>query len=140
MTRGLSGGMRRLVIMLGLALVTPALAAPGSWVGETRGVQLFTPGRVVDSRVISPSGGVASEARILQVRWQYSTPPGAPRPQAWLCNPQACFKLNASRGSSRALKGLPASQPLHFRFRLPQEGRLGQPFRVEGLQVIVNFQ
>lgn len=130
----------RLVGMLCLWLASPVQAASGSWVGEVAGVRLFTPGRAVDSRPIEPPGMVAAEAKIHSLSWRFQGPAGQPQPEAWLCHPQRCMKLDAARGRSQALMGLTASGPLYFRFHLPREARPGRPLRVEGLQVIVNYR
>ncbi|MYL22162.1 flagellar FlhE, partial [Halobacillus litoralis] len=48
-----------------------------------------------------------------------------------------CTALTGMRGSTQAFAGERASESLHFRFTLPA----GEPpVRVQGMQVIVNYQ
>ena len=121
-------------------LPVSSVAAPGSWVSAGESVRLFTTGRVVESQPLLPQGDMVKGTHIRQVRWQYRVPAGQPYLEAWLCASQECVRLGGPRGSSRALAGLAADQPLHFRFRLPKGRQPAKPFRVEGLQVIVDYQ
>lgn len=122
-----------------LWLAASVQAAPGSWVGETAGVRLFTPGRVVQSSPIEPVGAIPPEARIHSLSWRFESPAGQPQPEVWLCHPQRCLSLATRRGRSQSLAGLLADEPLHFRFLLPDEARPTTPFRVTALQVIVDY-
>jgi flagellar protein FlhE len=119
---------------------TTSIAAPGSWVSAGESVRLFTAGRAVESQPLVPRGDLMKGTRIRQIHWQYRSPPGQPFLEAWLCASRQCIRLGGARGSSRALAGLAADQPLHFRFRLPEGRQPAKPFRVEGLQVIVDFR
>ncbi|SFH44188.1 flagellar protein FlhE [Modicisalibacter xianhensis] len=132
---------------LGLVLLTCCLvvsglgmAASGSWVGTGQGVRLFTADRIVESKPLKPGSPLAKGAFIRQVHWQYHVSAGQPYLQAWLCVSRECTRLSGARGTSQALAGLAADQPLHFRFRLPKGRQPDRPFRVEGLQVIVDYQ
>ncbi|TDX31026.1 flagellar protein FlhE [Modicisalibacter xianhensis] len=130
----------RVLLACSLALSGYGVAASGSWVGTGQGVRLFTAERTVESKPLSSSGDLARGAFIRQVHWQYRVPEGQPYPQAWLCASRECTRLSGARGTSRALAGLAADQPLHFRFRLPKGRQPARPFRVEGLQVIVDYR
>lgn len=124
---------------VGMVLSFSALATPGSWVGEVGGVRLFTPGRTVESALIRPPTSLPSDARIRTLRWRFERPVGQPRPEAWLCHARRCIELVTARGRSQALAGLAAGEPLHFRFRLPARAHAANPFRIEALQVIVDY-
>lgn len=124
---------------LGAWMALAAHAAPGSWVTESTGVRLFTPGRMVESKPLAPTGTVSDQALIRHVRWRYRVTSDWPRPEAWLCHPKRCIELPNASGRSDALEGLPANVPLSFRFRLPKENRPDTPRRVEGLQIIVDY-
>lgn len=116
------------------------MAAPGSWVGTGESVRLFTAGRMVESQPLQAHSNLVDGTRIRQVHWQYRLPAGQPHIEAWLCALRECIRLGGSRGSSQGLAGLAADQPLHFRFRLPMGRQPAKPFRIEGLQVIVDYQ
>ena len=124
---------------LWLLLVADLQAGSGSWVGDAASVRLFTPGRSVESAPIVPPARLPYEARIRQVTWRFEPPIDQPYLEAWLCQ-QRCIFLPAARGSSQALAGLDASRPLFFLFRPPEGRRVLKPFRVRGLQVIVDYQ
>lgn len=133
---------KRVLILLVISfLLTPlsAQAAPGSWVTESTGVRLFTPGRMVESKPLTPPEVVPAQAQIRQIRWRYRAPSGWPQPEAWLCHPQRCIPLSQARGRSKVLAGLSADAPLYFRFRLPKQHHSSKPQRVEELQVIVDY-
>ncbi|SDK94187.1 flagellar protein FlhE [Modicisalibacter muralis] len=129
-----------LALMALLATASPqAFAAPGSWVGDADSVRLFTPGRAVESTLLTPPPELADGAHIRTLRWRFTAPSGPLRPEAWLCHPRRCIMLSTPSGQSQALAGLSADAPLTFRFRLPASARSTQPLRIEGLQVIVDY-
>ncbi|HET8791975.1 MAG TPA: flagellar protein FlhE [Modicisalibacter sp.] len=129
-----------LALALLAALVSVQVsAAPGSWVSDAEGVRLFTPGRVVESTTLTPVPELANGAHIRTLRWRFTLPSGQPRLEAWLCHPRRCIALSSPSGRSRGLAGLTADVPLTFRFRLPTSARPAKPLRIEGLQVIVDY-
>lgn len=128
-----------LVLCSALVVSFPVSAAPGSWVSEASGVRLFTPGRMVESMTLTPPPELAEGARIRTLRWRFTAPSGTPLPDAWLCHPRRCIALSTRNGRSQGLAGLAADVPLTFRFRLPVSVRLPTPLRIEGLQVIVDY-
>ncbi|SHF55539.1 flagellar protein FlhE [Modicisalibacter ilicicola DSM 19980] len=128
-----------LALLLGLLMLPPAQADSGSWVGDAPSVRLFTPGRVAKSAAIAPPGRLPSDARIRRVAWRFEPPVDQPLLEAWLCH-RRCLPLSMARGASEALAGLAADQPLYFLFRLPAEAHADTPFRLRGLQVIVDYR
>lgn len=117
--------------------VPAAVAATGSWVAAVPGMMVAMSDRPGATQNVAPpdSGNVAGRI-IERVQWRFS-PPAGKAVDAWLCHPQGCLALAQQRGTTRAFAGYRADAPLHFRFRLPSGQR---PFRVAGLQVIVNYQ
>ncbi|PXX96420.1 flagellar protein FlhE [Halomonas sp. LBP4] len=139
---GAGGKLASLGVALGPALalvmaltVGPALAA-GSWVATAPGVRVALVEREVASATLPPPAAV-SGGTIDSVGWRFRLPPGA-SVQARLCHAEGCMALGAAQGRSRALAGLPADAPLHFRFALAPVQR--QAVAVQGLQVIVNYR
>lgn len=131
--------IKRWLVVVGLLVIPPAWAGvSGSWVGDTRAVRLFTPGRLVDSRAIEPPGAVHGE--IASVAWRFEVPAGVVGLRAWLCHPQRCIALSTARGRSERFAGLAADASLHFRFRLPRNLQPTQPLRITGLQAIVDYR
>ncbi|WP_161598991.1 flagellar protein FlhE [Aidingimonas lacisalsi] len=128
--------------LMGLAclLVGPlgpvALGVPGSWVGEPSGVRVAVAGRATDSERIRPSSEIAAGHRLQSVRWRFSIAPGH-RVDAWLCHPAQCIPLSSQQGQSDALAGKSATQPLWFRFRLPDGATA---VSVTQLQLIAEFR
>lgn len=115
-----------------------AQAAPGSWSSQIPGLMVAMSDRASTSKTAAPpaTGNLHQLGRLGRVQWQFEHPPGALL-NAWLCHPEQCVALAGMRGSTTALEGRAADEPLHFRFAL----RPGQrPVRVQGLQLIVNYQ
>lgn len=119
------------------ALASNAHAAPGSWSTQVPGLMVAMSDRASASQPVTPpSVANAHAAQLGRVQWQFQHPAGA-QLNAWLCHPEQCVALTGMRGATTALAGRTADAPLHFRFAL----RPGQrPVRVEGLQMIVNYQ
>lgn len=131
-------GLRAGPVGLALAMVLAvgsALAA-GSWVGTAPGVRVALAEREVASSPLVPPAGL-SGGTIDTVGWRFRLPPGV-AVRARLCHAEGCMALETVQGSSRALAGLPADRPLHFRFALAPGQR--QAVAVQGLQVIVNYR
>ena len=118
-------------------LTGSAQAAPGSWSSQIPGLMVTMSDRASSSQTVSsPAVRRLQPAQLGRIQWQFQHPPGA-RLNAWLCHPEQCVALTSMRGSTTALEGRAADAPLYFRFAL----RPGQrPVRVQGLQLIVNYQ
>ncbi len=125
-------------VTLSVAMATLGVqAAPGSWTSQAPGVMVAMSDRTSNSQAILPPAGVAlNHATLSRIQWRFEFPPSTPV-NAWLCHPERCVALSGMRGSTTALEGMLANAPLHFRFALSPGQR---PVRVQGLQVIVNYQ
>lgn len=118
-------------------LVSNAYATPGSWSTQIPGVMVAMSDRASVSQYATPPGVAHVEGGQLgRVQWQFQHPAGA-QLNAWLCHPEQCVALTSMRGSTSALAGRTAAAPLYFRFALLPGQR---PVRVQGLQMIVNYQ
>ncbi|XKG79720.1 flagellar protein FlhE [Vreelandella aquamarina] len=124
--------------MVGLgSTVLSAQAATGSWSRQVPSVLVAMSDRTSSSQSILPPQTIElNEATLTRIQWRFESPPGTPI-NAWLCHPEQCVVLTSMRGSTTALSGMQANAPLHFRFAL-QPGQ--RPVRIQGLQVIVNYQ
>ncbi|MBR9902629.1 MULTISPECIES: flagellar protein FlhE [Halomonadaceae] len=118
-------------------LTGSAQAAPGSWSTQIPGLMVAMSDRASSSQAATPPDVASLQSGQLgRIQWQFHYPPSA-HLNAWLCHPEQCVALTGMRGSTTALAGRDADAPLHFRFAL----RPGQrPVRVQGLQMIVNYQ
>lgn len=115
-----------------------AQATPGSWSSQIPGLMVAMSDRSSASQNATPPAAAnnVESAQLGRIHWQFQYPPGALL-NAWLCHPEQCVALTGMRGTTTALAGFAADAPLHFRFAL----RPGQrPVRVQGLQMIVNYQ
>lgn len=128
----------RVTFALSIAMTALGVqAAPGSWSSQVPGVMVAMSDHTSNSQAISPPAGVAlNHATLSRIQWRFESPPSTPV-NAWLCHPERCVALSGMRGSTTALEGMLANAPLHFRFALSPGQR---PVRVQGLQVIVNYQ
>ncbi|WP_237718621.1 flagellar protein FlhE [Vreelandella stevensii] len=125
------------LLMLAFGFASSVLAATGSWSSQMPSVMVAMSDRASSSQAISPPAGVPlGSATLARVQWRFETPAHVPV-NAWLCHPEQCVPLGSARGSTMALSGLSASEPLYMRFALSPGQR---PVRVQGLQVIVNYQ
>lgn len=119
------------------ALISSAQAAPGSWNSQLPGLMVAMSDRSSASQQATPPSVANAQAgQIRRIQWQFQHPAGA-QLNAWLCHPEQCVALTGMRGSTTALEGRAADAPLHFRFALLPGQR---PVRVQGLQLIVNYQ
>ena len=126
------------VLMVALSVIAMRVyAATGSWSSEVPSVLVAMSERAVSSQPIQPPAGAPVEnAAIERIHWRFQMPVNAPV-NAWLCHPEQCVPLTAMRGSTTALAGKSVNGPLYLRFALTPGQR---PVRVQGLQVIVNYQ
>ncbi|MBT2774522.1 flagellar protein FlhE [Halomonas sp. ISL-60] len=138
----LKGRLSLILVLVAGCLLTgfteSAQAAPGSWSSQISGLMVAMSDRASASQDAIPpaSANNLQSGRLGRIHWQFQHPPGALL-NAWLCHPEQCVALTGMRGSTTALEGRTADEPLHFRFAL----RPGQrPVRVQGLQLIVNYQ
>lgn len=127
---------RLIGVWLLLAGLPAAVAATGSWVASVPGTVVASVDRPSATQNAVPPSGNATGRAIERVQWRFAPPLGK-AVNAWLCHPQGCLALTRQRGTTRAFSGYRADAPLHFRFQLPDGER---PFRIKGLQVIVNYQ
>ncbi len=138
----LSGRLPLLIVLVaGWALtgVTgSAQAASGSWSSQLPGLMVAMSDRASVSQGAVPptAANNVQSAQLGRIHWQFQHAPGALL-NAWLCHPEQCVALNGMRGATTALEGRAAGEPLHFRFALSPGQR---PVRVQGLQLIVNYQ
>lgn len=126
------------VLMVALSVIAMGVyAATGSWSSEVPSVLVAMSDQAVSSQPIQPPAGAPVEnAAIERIHWRFQMPVNAPV-NAWLCHPEQCVPLTAMRGSTTALAGKSVNGPLYLRFALTPGQR---PVRVQGLQVIVNYQ
>lgn len=124
------------VCWLAAGLIGTACAA-GSWSAQVQGVMVAMSDRESRSQpVVPPSEALIQGGVIDRIHWRLDVPPGS-AVNAWLCHSEQCVALSGMRGTVTQLAGKRANEPLYFRFTL----RPGQrPVRVQGLQVIVNYQ
>lgn len=130
-------GTLLLTVLLLAVLAGSAQAATGSWSTQIPGLMVAMSDRASASQKATPPAAAnLLSGQLERIQWQFQHPPGA-QLNAWLCHPEQCVALTGMRGSTTALAGRTAEAPLHFRFAL----RSGQrPVRVQGLQMIVNYQ
>ena len=120
-----------------LWLPASVMAATGSWVASVPGMLVAMSERYSETQRVAPPPDAPVQGRaISRVQWRWEHPPGQPV-NAWLCHPAGCLALPTQRGSTLAFEGASASAPLHFRFTLSHGQR---PVRIQGMQVIVNYQ
>ncbi len=127
-------GLLLALVLSGASLPLQA-DTPGSWHASAPRLLVAVSGRETLSAALAPPPA-AHGRQLAQVRWQFHQPAPLPLP-AWLCHPQRCVPLDMPRGLTRALEGLDAGQPLHFRFlRTP-----GSPAQeVRDLQLFVHYR
>lgn len=115
----------------------PLLTEPvrGSWQGQIARLSVAVQGRDTQSERLQPPAE-AQGRRLAHIRWQFRLS-GVHYLPAWLCHPQQCVPLPASRGVTQALAGLDAGAPLQLRFRrLP-----GMPVvELHDLQLLVHYR
>jgi flagellar protein FlhE len=125
-----------LLCLAGFSLTAAANPAAGSWQAVLGDLDLRVPGRIKLLPPLKPPA-LAHGRTLTRVSWQFSQQPRRAGYQAWICHPDRCFALPTLRGSSRALAGLDAGQPLRVGFRLPAGA---PPFTVQSLQLQVEYR
>ncbi len=124
-----------LLPVAGLVVAEPGVPAPGSWQAQAPALYVARSDQRTCSEPLQPPP-LAEGRRLASVAWQYVVPPGAPL-RAWLCQGSQCVVLPGSRGRSRGLAGLDASQSLRLCFL---RERLGAALAVRGMQVLVEYR
>jgi flagellar protein FlhE len=125
-------------LAIGLLSLGPEWAvADGSWVASAPPLRVIAGDRETVSDPLSPPIEVPNGSLIREVMWRIRAPVGL-TVQARLCQAGDCILLPTARGRSPGLMGLPADQPLRFRFSLRPGQR--RAVLVQGLQVIVNYE
>lgn len=124
-----------LVLML-LAPVTLARAAPGAWVAQSPSLTVAGSERPSRGHVMQAPAQTPTEGRAMgRVHWRIKGLP-ATGVMSWLCSPEACAPIRASRGTTAAFAGIGAGTGLHFRFQLAAHE---SPIRLGGAKVIVHY-
>ncbi|MGP8289857.1 flagellar protein FlhE [Vreelandella zhanjiangensis] len=133
----LSGWLKVVGVLGGFLSIIGAAQAAGSWSASVPSVMVAMSDRESRSQPIAPPNGApVPDGMLDRIHWRLEAPPGAAI-NAWLCHPEQCVALSGGRGTITQLAGRQADAPLQFRFAL----RPGQrPVRVQGLNVIVNYQ
>lgn len=131
------GKLFKMMGVCGLIGLISSAQAAGSWSTSVPGVMVAMSDRETRSQSMTPPDSVQVHNRVIdRIHWQLETPPGNAI-NAWLCHPEQCVALSGGRGTVTELAGRQVSAPLQFRFKLLPGQR---PVRVQGLQVIVNYQ
>lgn len=123
-----------LALCLTASLCASSAFAAGSWVATAPLLRVSMVERESLSAPLLPPASVP-EGEIHSVIWRFDAPPGAAL-KGRLCQADNCVEVATMRGRSRALAGLPATQPLRFHFSLVQQQ---QAVVVRGIQLIVNY-
>ncbi len=134
-----SGATSRILLLalcLSLLFIAAPVTAAGSWVASAPPLRVIMAERESRSAPLQPPASV-TDAKIVSLGWRFKAPPGADL-RGRICQAETCVAINAMRGRSQALVGLPATKPLRFHFSLAPGQR--QAVVVQGLQLIVNYQ
>lgn len=129
--------MRSLLLLLLCPLLAGA-AGSGSWQASSIGATLSQRGMAVNSTALHAPADVSGVMTLIAWRYQMMTPEPAGL-TVKLCSPSRCVVLDGPSGTTRALAGISASQPLIFVWEVPGRGRFYPPLRVSSNQVIVNY-
>lgn len=125
-----------------LALLFPFVASAsggGDWQSSGVGASLSYRGIESSSTALKPPVGVSGTVTLVAWRYQLLTQ-GPAGLVVSLCSGSRCVELDGPSGTTRALAGVPASQPLHFVWQVRGRGGLYPPVRVISNQVIVNYR
>ncbi len=114
-------------------------AGEGAWQASSIGITLNHRGESASSRPLSPSEPVSGLMTL--VVWNYTligpTPAGL---RVRLCSQTRCTELDGEHGTTQALNGVPAIEPLRFIWEVPGGGRLIPALKVQSNSVIVNYR
>ncbi|MFE8104374.1 flagellar protein FlhE [Brenneria goodwinii] len=126
-------------LLLLLATQT-AQAVDGSWDGEGANLVISQRGIAKASPVMRAKGNTPPGHVITSVYWRYKLQTTPPRGlQVALCSAGLCVPLEGGSGSTRALQGVDAGNPLYLLYHLPGKGPIKPPVRVLTYQVLVNY-
>ncbi|HCK7297960.1 TPA: flagellar protein FlhE [Enterobacter cloacae] len=128
--------------VLALLLVSPlAVAADGSWSGESFGGTLTRGQMVLKSKPVQspsplPAGAVAS-----RVYWKIQTDGLTPTGfRIRLCSTTRCLTLPGFAGELPLPAGMPAGGPFRFEYYSVAGGRFDAPLHVLSNQVTVSYR
>lgn len=109
-----------------------------AWQGSGMGANLSQRGIATLSPRLQPPETLSGKVTL--VAWQYRLAQPAPSGlRVKLCAAGRCAVLDGPAGTTRALTGVSASQPLSFVWEVPGRGLFYPPLRVVSNQVIVNY-
>ena len=130
--------MRKWLWILFFPLAAQA-AGEGMWQASSMGVTLNNRGVSMSSNPLSPPDAVSG--LMTMVVWHYKligpTPAGL---RVRLCSQTRCTEIDGESGTTQALNGVPAVEPLHFVWEVPGGGRLIPALNVQSNSVIVNYR
>ena len=130
--------MRKWLWILFFPLAAQA-AGEGMWQASSMGVMLNNRGVSMSSNPLSPPAAVSG--LMTMVVWNYKligpTPAGL---RVRLCSQTRCTEIDGESGTTQALNGVPAVEPLHFVWEVPGGGRLIPALNVQSNSVIVNYR
>ena len=129
--------MRGALCLLLLPLFASANGG-GDWQSSGVGATLSYRGVEVSSAPLNPPTDASGSVTLIVWRYQLMTPE-PPGLVVKLCSGVRCIELDGASGMTRALSGVPASQPLRFVWKVSGEGRFYPPVSVISNQVIVNY-
>ncbi|KAA8996703.1 flagellar protein FlhE [Affinibrenneria salicis] len=132
--------IKRCALLLSLLAAQPVAAADGSWSGEGYNLLVSQRGWASASAVMRAPGNIPPGHVMTSVHWNYkllATPPHGL--QVALCSAGLCVPLNGGDGTTQALQGVSASNPLYLMYHLPGKGPIKPPIRVLRYQVLVNY-
>jgi len=128
----------RILLLLLLSPFLACAAGSGSWQASGMGATLSQRGVVANSAALRAPAEVKGTMTLIAWRYQTMTPEPAGL-TVKLCTSSRCVVLDGPSGTTRALAGISASQPLIFVWEVPGRGRFYPPLRVSSNQVIVNY-
>lgn len=131
--------MRRRALLLLLLPLFAHASGGGDWQNSAVGATLNYRGTEASSVPLKPPMAVRGTITLIAWRYRLLTP----EPTGLvvkLCSESRCTELDGPSGTTRALAGEPAGQPLRFVWYVSGRGGLYPPVRVTSNQVIVNYQ
>lgn len=130
--------MRLLIALLCWPCFTWAEGS-AAWQASSMGATLSQRGVATLSPRLQPQQSLSGKVTL--VAWQYRlTGPSPSGMRVKLCAAGRCAVLDGPAGTTRALAGVSASQPLNFVWEVPGRGLFYPPLRVVSNQVIVNYR
>ncbi|WP_148242131.1 flagellar protein FlhE [Enterobacter asburiae] len=129
-------------IGLWLLLVSPlALAADGSWSGQSFGGTMTRGQQVLKSKPVKSPSPLPASAVASRVNWKITphglTPAGF---RIRLCSATRCVALPGYAGELALPAGMPAGGPFRFEYYSIAGGRLDAPLTVLSNQLTVSYR